>query len=153
MENESSKLPKGLWKEEFRVLPTLFNYISDQVINNLEYQDTNQDQDTKSCNYRKKASPCFMAFLIRKFVSLVNKVPHMLTCPSALSAWSAQVPDCPSAWVLSVPKCLSALSALSDRVHFECTSSALRVTKCLSTLWVPKCLSTLRERSECSKEL
>ena len=40
LETEGSELLKDLWKEEFRVLPTKFNYIIDQVRDNLERQDT-----------------------------------------------------------------------------------------------------------------
>ena len=41
LENEGSELLKDLWKKEFKVLQTTFNYIINQVRDNLERQDTN----------------------------------------------------------------------------------------------------------------
>ena len=73
---------------------------------------------------------------------LLNKVPRVPKCPSALSA---QVPRRPYAWV---PKCLKCPSA---RVPFK-FPSALQIPECHKSpsARVPKCLpSALWVHSEC----
>ena len=81
-------------------------------------------------------------------MSLLNKVPRMPKCPSALSA---QVPKCPSALSVQVLKCLSALIVRVPKC-LKCPS-ALRVpSKFPSALQVPEChkCPSARVPSECS---
>ena len=77
LENEGSELFKDLWKKKFKVLQTTFNYIINQVRDNLERQDPNLRNAAHLFFYKQPVyKQLALGWQIAKQLSGLNPLPE-----------------------------------------------------------------------------